>query len=158
LISTLAKGVISGDIPWNLIGIGALVGLAIVAVDEVLRLRKLALPPLAVGLGIYLPAGTILPVVVGAVLGHFYNQRAKKARNAEGAQRLGVLLASGLIVGESLFGVLLAGIIVATSNGTPLAVVGDAFGPASNVLGGLAFAAVTAGLYAWIDRLGRKIA
>lgn len=158
LISTLAKGVISGDIPWNLIGIGALAGLGIVAIDELLRLRKLALPPLAVGLGIYLPPGTILPVVIGAVAGHLYNRRAKLARNPEAAQRLGVLLASGLIVGESLFGVLLAGIIVASGTGTPLAVVGDSFATVSNVLGGLAFALTIACLYAWIDRTGRKLA
>jgi len=157
LISTLAKGVISGDIPWNLIGIGALAGLGIVALDEILRLRKLALPPLAVGLGIYLPPGTILTVVVGAVAGHYYNRRARKAANPEAAQRLGVLLASGLIVGESLFGVLLAGLIVASGKGTPLALVGDSFAGASNVLGGLGFVAAVAGLYAWIDRLGRKL-
>jgi putative OPT family oligopeptide transporter len=60
LISTLAKGVISGDIPWNLIGIGVLAGFGIIALDEILRAtRKGALPPLAVGIGIYLPVGTI---------------------------------------------------------------------------------------------------
>lgn len=157
LISTLAKGVISGNIPWNLIGIGALVGLAIVAVDELLRLRKAALPPLAVGLGIYLPPGTILPVVIGAVAGYYYNRSARMAPNPDAAQRLGVLLASGLIVGESLFGVFLAGLIVASGKGAPLGLVGDSFAGASNVLGGLAFAAVIAGLYVWIDRLGRRM-
>jgi len=158
LISTLAKGVISGDIPWNLIGIGVLVGIGIVAIDEILRAtRKLALPPLAVGIGIYLPAGTILPVVIGAVVGHFYNRRARETANPAAALRLGVLLASGLIVGESLFGVLLAGIIVASGNGTPLALVGDSFGVASNFIGGLAYALAIAGLYTWISRLGRKL-
>jgi putative OPT family oligopeptide transporter len=158
LISTLAKGVITGDIPWNLIGIGALVGIGIVAIDEILRAtRKLALPPLAVGIGIYLPAGTILPVVIGAVVGHMYNRRAAQTPNPEATKRLGVLLASGLIVGESLFGVLLAGIIVASGNGTPLALVGDWFATWSNIAGGLAYALAIAGLYTWITGLGRKI-
>ncbi|MBV9233635.1 MAG: oligopeptide transporter, OPT family, partial [Candidatus Eremiobacteraeota bacterium] len=107
LISALAKGVISGQIDWHLIGIGALVGAAIVATDELLRLRRLALPPLAVGLGIYLPASTTAPVVVGAILGWAYNRWAGRLADAERAKQLGVLVASGLIVGESLFGVLL---------------------------------------------------
>jgi putative OPT family oligopeptide transporter len=156
LISALAKGVITGDVPWNLIGIGALAGLAIIALDEILRARKLAFPPLAVGLGIYLPPGTILPVVLGAVAGYFYNRWAKSTRDVEATKRLGVLLASGLIVGESLMGVLVAGIIVASGKGTPLALVGDSFGPAANVLGGLAFIAVTAGLYVATSRLSQR--
>ena len=70
LISALAKGVISGQLDWHLIGSGALVGALMVGVDETLRAKKrLALPPLAVGLGIYLPASTTAPVVLGAVLG-----------------------------------------------------------------------------------------
>jgi putative OPT family oligopeptide transporter len=156
LISALAKGVITGDVPWNLIGIGALAGLAIIALDEGLRARKLAFPPLAVGLGIYLPPGTILPVVVGAVAGHFYNRWSKTRSDVQGTQRLGVLLASGLIVGESLMGVLVAGIIVASGKGAPLALVGDSFGPAANVLGGLAFIAVTTGLYVATARLSKR--
>jgi putative OPT family oligopeptide transporter len=157
LISALAKGVITGDVPWSLIGIGALVGAAIVVLDEGLRGRKRAFPPLAVGLGIYLPPGTILPVVAGAVAGHYYNRWAGGSANPDAAQRLGVLLASGLIVGESLMGVLLAGIIVGSGNGTPLALVGDAFAPAANALGGIAFAAVTAGLYVAIARLAQRL-
>ena len=159
LISTLAKGVISGNIPWSLIGIGVLAGFAIIALDEILRAtRKGALPPLAVGIGIYLPAGTILPVVIGAVAGHIYNRRARRAQNPDAAQRFGVLLASGLIVGESLFGVLLAAIIVSSGKGTPLAVVGDSFAGAANIIGGLGFVAAVAGLYAWIERLARDSA
>ena len=111
----------------------------------------LALAPLAVGLGIYLPPGTILPVVVGAVLGHFYNRHAARAPNPEATRRLGVLLASGLIVGESLFGVLNAGIIVI--RGSPFTVVGDSFATASNVLGAIAFAVTIAALYSWIARV-----
>lgn len=155
LISALAKGVITGNVPWSLIGIGALCGLGIIALDEILRKRKLAFPPLAVGLGIYLPPGTILPVVVGAVAGHYYNRWSQSSKDVEATKRLGVLLASGLIVGESLMGVLVAGIIVASGNGTPLALVGDSFGAVANVLGGLAFVVVTAGLYVATARLSQ---
>jgi putative OPT family oligopeptide transporter len=157
LISTLAKGVLQGSIDWGLLGVGALVGLVLIAIDEMLGLaRKRRLPPLAVALGIYLPAGTIVPVVIGAVVGAWYDRWAATVRNTDTARQLGVLLASGLIVGESLFGVALAGIIVVSGNGTPLAVVGDAFTTIANVLGLLAFVAVIAWLYRWIGGLAQK--
>lgn len=157
LISALAKGVISGQIDWHLIGIGAVVGALVVGVDELLRLTgRFALPPLAVGLGIYLPASTTAPVVVGAVLGWAYNRWAATQAHPDSARQLGVLVASGLIVGESLFGVLLAGVIVASGNASPLGVVGDAFAPAANLIGTLAFVLALAGLVGWTGRLARR--
>ncbi|MBV8197361.1 MAG: oligopeptide transporter, OPT family [Candidatus Eremiobacteraeota bacterium] len=153
LISALAKGVISGQIDWRLIGIGALVGVAIVAIDELLRLRRLALPPLAVGLGIYLPASTTAPVVVGAILGWAYNRWASRGADPERAKQLGILVASGLIVGESLFGVLLAGVIVASGNASPLGIAGDSFASAANAIGALAFVAAIAALFRVTQRL-----
>ncbi|GAC1410783.1 MAG: oligopeptide transporter, OPT family [Candidatus Velthaea sp.] len=158
LISALAKGVISGRLDWKLIGIGALVGLLIVAVDELLRRTgRLRLAPLAVGLGIYLPTSTTLLVVVGAIAGKVYDRWAQSRPNPEIAKRLGILLASGLIVGESLFGVLLAGIIVASGKGEPFALVGDSFAAAANVIGTIAFAAVVVGLYRWIGKRAEHV-
>ena len=140
LISALAKGVISGQLDWHLIGSGALVGALMVGIDEALRAKKgLALPPLAVGLGIYLPAATTAPVVLGAVLGWAYNRWAARQPNADRAKQLGVLVASGLIVGESLFGVVLAGLIVFSGKAAPLGLVGDAFAPAANAIGAVVF-------------------
>ena len=157
LISALARGVIEGQIDWSLIGIGVLVGAAIIAIDAALRASgKISLPPLAVGIGIYLPAGTVLPVVVGAILGWAYDRYADRLPNPAAAKRIGVLLASGLIVGESLFGVALAAIIVSTGKGTPLAVVGDGFAGYANALGSLAFVVVSLALYRWIAGLSRK--
>ncbi len=157
LISASPKGVVQGQLNWGLIGIGVLAGIAIIALDEALGFaRRLRLPPLAVGIGIYLPVSTTFPIVIGAVVGTLYNRWATRARNPEAAKRFGVLLASGLIVGESLFGVLLAGIIVATGKGTPLAIVGDSFATAATILGSLAFVLVIAGLYAWTARLAQR--
>ncbi|MDQ6929543.1 MAG: oligopeptide transporter, OPT family, partial [Candidatus Eremiobacteraeota bacterium] len=154
LISALALGVIKGQIDWGLIGRGVLIGIAVIVIDEALRRsgggRKL--PPLAVGLGIYLPVGTISTVVVGAVLGAVYNRWVANGPHAKMAQRLGVLLASGLIVGESLFGVLLAALIYFSHNPTPLSLVSDAFAGNSVILGGVAFLAVLYALYRWTGR------
>lgn len=160
LISALAKGVVSGNLPWGLIGVGVLAGFVVIAIDEVLRATKRGkLPPLAVGIGIYLPASTIAPVVVGALAGWSYNRWVSRSAHADAAKRLGVLLASGLIVGESLFGVALAGIIVFSGHANPLAVpFAHALKPAAPVLGAVAFAAVVFALYRWIGGLARSTA
>ncbi len=68
-----------------------------------------------------------------------------------------MLLASGLIVGESLFGVLLAGIIVASDKDDPLGLVGDAFAGIGKLLGGLVFVALVAALYRWIARRSDRV-
>mgnify|MGYP006988334071 CR=1 FL=1 len=62
-------------------------------------------------------------VTVGALVGNAYDRWVSKSKNPEPARRLGILMASGLIVGESLFNVLLAGIIVATNNASPFGLV-----------------------------------
>ena len=110
------------------IGLGAAIGIAACALDELLRATKRGmLPPLAVGMGIYLPMALTLLIPVGALIGHFYERWARTSSNPAFAERLGVLMATGLIVGESLFGVAFAAIVGATDNAAPLALV-DEFG------------------------------
>jgi putative OPT family oligopeptide transporter len=102
LISSLAKGVISGDIDWSLIRIGGMIGVGIILLDEILRrtTKHMHVPPLAVGLGIYLPTQSTLMIVVGAIVGWFYDRRADHTPKPEATKQLGVLLASGTVVGR----------------------------------------------------------
>ena len=159
LISTLAKGVIQGQLDWSLIRIGMILGVAVIAVDEILGLLKRPrLAPLAVGLGIYLPMSTTLTVVVGAVAGAIFDRRAERRPDGAGLKQLGVLLASGLIVGEGLMGVILAGVVVASGKSAPLALVGDGFLPIGEALGVVGFVAVLMALYTWLGRLAAKAA
>ena len=152
LMAALAQGVIGGKLNWSMIEIGAGVGAGIVFLDEILRLGGLLrLPPLAVGLGIYLPMEATLPVVVGAIIGWIYNRSVRSER----AGRLGVLVASGMIVGESLFGVLNAGLIVAFNKDAPLAVVGPSFPATAVAL--IGFAGLIVLLYGWLLRRARVI-
>ena len=126
LISALAKGVLGGDLDWKLIGIGAGIGAVVVLIDELLgKAGKLRLPPLAVGMGIYLPMALTLLIPVGAVIGHLYNRWAMRQPNPAFAERMGVLMATGFIVGESLFGVAFAGIVAAADSDAPLALVAE---------------------------------
>jgi putative OPT family oligopeptide transporter len=106
LITSIAQGVLTGQLEWGLIGLGAALGAAIIATDETLqRLGKGSLPPLAVGLGMYLPMDVSSTVVVGAIIGWAYNRWATRQTDPERAERLGVLVATGLIVGDSLLSV-----------------------------------------------------
>jgi len=158
LISTLAKGVIGGAVDWNLIFVGALVGAVVIAIDEIgRRTGRFRFPPLAVGLGIYLPAGTTAPAVIGAIFGALYNRWVSRNKHPQSAKRLGVLVASGLITGESLFGVALAGVIYFSGNPTPLQIVPDSFAPIANALGGIALFVVPFFVYRWIGKKAQTL-
>ena len=160
LISALARGVIGGDLRWDLIGLGAVIGVIIIVLDAVLNKAtrgKVKLPPLAVGIGFYLPAAVTTMLVIGAVCGWIYDKGIKKTRFADVGRRMGVLLASGLIVGESLFGVLNAGIIVASRNPEWAArfPLGDSW-PAM-MIGIVAFAVLTTVLYGWVRSRSARV-
>jgi putative OPT family oligopeptide transporter len=156
LISTLAKGVLNAQLDWNLIGIGAVIGVAAILVDELLgQLKLLRLPPLAIGIGIYLPMDATSPVILGAVLGMLYNGTVSGSSQADMLKRFGILLASGLIVGESLLGVMNAGLIVATNNAAPLAIPGLASAQAP-LIGAALFAALIVISYIWVSRQAKE--
>jgi putative OPT family oligopeptide transporter len=156
LISALAQGVIGGNLDWEMIGIGALFGVGLILLDAVLgALKWVRIPALAVGIGIYLPMSATFAVVVGALIATWYDASARRSHDYPRAERLGTLVASGLIVGESLFGVLNAALIVAFSNDMPLALVPESFAPA-NMLGLAAFVVITAALYAWLAKKARS--
>jgi putative OPT family oligopeptide transporter len=155
LISSLAKGVISADIDWSLIQTGLWIGVVVILLNEVLSrtTRTMSIPPLAVGLGIYLPTQSTLMIVVGAIAGWFFDRAADRSARPDAAKQLGVLLASGLIVGEGIIGVVLSAVVVFSGKDAPLGVVGPSFETAGIILGGGAFAVIGFLLYRWILRM-----
>jgi putative OPT family oligopeptide transporter len=156
LISALAKGVIGGNLNWTMIGIGALVGIGLIVLDAVLgAMKKLRIPPLAVGIGIYLPMSATFAVIIGAILSWWYDRRVSSTPNPERAKRLGTLVASGLIVGESVWGVINAGLIVALTKDAPIALVPASFA-AAPYLGVILFLAAIVWLYGWMLRRAAK--
>ena len=164
LISSLASGVIQNNIDWSLIKIGGMIGVAAIVLDAILKrtTKSAHLAPLAIGLGIYLPTQSTLMVVVGSVVGWWFDHRAERAKHAESTKQLGVLLASGMIVGEGLVGVLVAALVGFSeqlgfrNHDFPLNLVSDAYANDLSVwVGGLAFVAIIAGLYVWVSRLAR---
>ena len=151
IISAISQGLLSGNFDWQLIEIGAAIGVVVIIIDEVLRkMKRGALPPLAVGMGIYLPMALTLLIPLGALLGWLYDKWAARTSNPEFATRMGVLLATGLIVGESIMGVVYAGIVAATQSDAPLALLSE--NALAVPLGIIVFLAVVLGFYAWTRR------
>ena len=137
LMTTIARGIFSHQLDWTMIFIGLVLGTIIIISDLILAKRhsKFRLPALAVGLGIYLPPSVTTPIFVGTLLSwiikHYTYANAKRHNLDPKVQfkkvdRKAALIASGLIVGESLIGVILAVVIVVSiTNGgcdAPLAI------------------------------------
>ncbi|HEB9289599.1 TPA: oligopeptide transporter, OPT family [Campylobacter coli] len=121
LMSTIAQGIFNHNIEWSYIAFGVVVGVFIIIIDKILRKNgNLSLPPLAVGIGIYLPPSVNIPLVVGGILKYFvmrylankYQNNSRKNEKIAAHEQKGTLFASGLIVGESIFGVIIAAITV----------------------------------------------
>ncbi|MBP6012648.1 MAG: oligopeptide transporter, OPT family [Alphaproteobacteria bacterium] len=152
LISTLARGVLNAELNWGLIGAGVLIGLAVIACDETLgRFKLMRIPPMAVGIGIYLPMDSTSPVILGTIIAWFYGRAIARSPDQPMLNRFGVLLASGFIVGESMLGIVNAGLIVSSGSEAPLALVGTDFAQAP-FIGAALFAALILLSYAWVSR------
>ncbi len=146
LMLAIARGIFTHQLNWTMILIGMAVGVGLILVDEVMKrtCRVARIPVLAVGIGIYLPPTVAAPIVVGAVLAWLLERALRRRAAAAGkpyeqfadaANRRGVLIASGLIVGESLVGVLMAAVIGAAGTEAPLAIAGEGFAQAASFLG-----------------------
>jgi len=164
LLSSVSQGIFGGSLDWGLIGLGILIGIGVIIIDEILSrvtatsTRRLALPPLAVGMGMYLPISLTLIIPLGGLLGWLYNRWAERAaesgriRDVATAKRIGVLAATGLIVGESLFGVVNAGIIGATGNAEALGIMPEGWTKPSQWLGAVIFLGIIGLVYRWAAR------
>ncbi|MGV0404995.1 OPT family oligopeptide transporter [Corynebacterium marquesiae] len=152
LMSSVASGIFDSSLDWNLIFIGMAIGAVLIIVDELLRkfTDKYSLSPLAAGMGMYLPAALTIVIPIGAILGTFYDKWAAKQSHPEFAKRMGTLLATGLIVGESLFGVVNAGIIAAAGGESPLEIFEG--GASATVVGVILFIIALTFIYRWTKR------
>jgi putative OPT family oligopeptide transporter len=156
LIAALAQGILGSGIDWWLIGTGALIGVVVIALDETLgKMGKMRLPPLGVGMGIYLPMALTLFIPVGALIGYFYDKWAKSSARPEFAERMGTLAATGLIVGESLWGVGYAGFVAARGGQIPEGLTGKGYAEWSELVALVVFFAAIALLYARTRRMAR---
>jgi putative OPT family oligopeptide transporter len=114
LMSSVAGGIFSGDLPWLMIGIGAGVAVLVIAIDLALEARgsNFRTPVLAVAVGIYLPFELSIPIFLGGVLAHVASRsltrRGGGPSQVQAGAHSGLLFSAGLITGEALMGILLA--------------------------------------------------
>jgi putative OPT family oligopeptide transporter len=156
LMSALAQGVLENSVDWSLIAVGVGIGVVLIVVDALLRRFTTGphLSPLAVGLGIYLPTQSTLMVVVGSLVGWYFDRRAERRANPASIKQMGILLACGMLVGEGLIGVLIAALVAFSGKDFPLSLVSDSFADHdSAVIGTVAFAVIIGLMYRWAFRL-----
>lgn len=150
LMITIATGLFAHTLDWTYILMGIAAGIAIIVIDVMLGryTRRYRLPSLAVAMGLYLPPTIVMALFVGSLISWFVQQRIRAVAKSphanveallKNAERKGTLFASGLIVGESLVGVVLAMLIVISvgSGGSdaPLALAGPEFATQAKLLG-----------------------
>jgi putative OPT family oligopeptide transporter len=126
-MASVAKGMFGGELPWDMIAIGGVIGAVIIAFDAWLKSRNshFRMPVLAAAIGIYLPLELMVPIFLGGLLAHLvershgidHHNEAERDR----VHRPGTLFAAGLITGEALMGIFIAIPIVVTANAAVLA-------------------------------------
>ncbi len=135
LMATLASGVMEGDLPFALMGLGAAIALAVECSGAV---------TLAFAIGLYLPITTSAPLILGGLL------RSALERRERGTTDRATLLASGLIAGDALMGIGIAGLVVSgLAERLALRTVGPAGSPLEIVLTLAPFAMLALGFVYW---------
>jgi len=128
LMASVAKGMFGGELPWTMIGIGAVIGAVTIALDEWLKHTgsTFRVPVLAAAIGIYLPLELMVPIFLGSLLSYFVEKKLgivnADEKTKEHAHRPGTLFSAGLITGEALTGILIAIPIVVSGRADVLAV------------------------------------
>ncbi len=110
LMKIVIEGVLNAELPWVLVGVGAAIAVAA---------ALLRVPALPFAVGVYLPVSTMVPVFLGGLLRWWMERRAASKEDQAERRESGVLFGSGLVGGEGLLGVAIAGIVVAQSVGAP---------------------------------------
>jgi len=127
LMASVAKGLFGGQLPWDMITIGAAIGVTIIIIDETLRARgsSFRTPVLAVAVGIYLPIELMTPIFLGGMLAFLADRHLRRAGRTEAdlgrCGHKGLLFAAGMITGEALMGIAIAIPIVTSGSADVLA-------------------------------------
>ncbi len=158
LMSSVAIGVLTRDLPWDMIWIGAGIAVAIIVLDKILESRgsDFRAPVLAVAVGIYLPIELSTPIFLGGIIAALAKRTMqKRGANDEAVEtgaRNGLLFASGLITGEALMGIALAVPFAAAQSTDVLALAPEGFETVANILGllGLGF------FITWLYRIAQR--
>jgi uncharacterized oligopeptide transporter (OPT) family protein len=108
LMALMAKGIVGGEMAWPLLLIGAVFAVVLIMLE--------APSVMLIAVGIYLPFETTFAIFVGGMIKYVFDRIVARRKLAEAEkteiENRGILLASGLIAGEALTGVLLASLVM----------------------------------------------
>lgn len=117
LMKDISTGIFGAGINWNYIAAGCVLAVLLIALDQWQKARgkSFRFPVLAVAVGIYLPLGLSVPIFIGGWMMHWVKSHIRHTGSGaeEAVENRGLLLASGIITGEALTGVLIAVLAVA---------------------------------------------
>jgi len=116
LFASIARAMFTeAEMPWNMVMIGAGIGIGLVILDEILRNKgaRFRAHVMPVAVGIYLPLGLAVPILIGGFTQLFVRKVTRKSADEEAAVHRGILFGSGLIAGEAIMGIVVALLIVA---------------------------------------------
>ncbi len=101
LMALIVKGILNGELPWVFISCGVFIAI---------MLAILRLPVMSVAIGFYLPLTTVLAIVCGGILRWLIEKKYKNVEESfkENQINNGVIIASGLIAGEAIVGLIVA--------------------------------------------------
>ncbi|MBN1551121.1 oligopeptide transporter, OPT family [bacterium] len=117
LFASITEGLFgSGDLPRQMIGAGILLGIFIIFADRILEYKgkQLRLHVMPIAVGIYLPLSLSVPIFLGGLirfLSDLRRHRKSPGDSPDKQSQSGILLASGIIAGEAVIGIVLAALM-----------------------------------------------
>lgn len=153
LMATVVQGIFTHHVEWNMLGTGALIAIIALIADHFAKKRGFRVPVLGVGIGIYLPVSTTTPMVIGGILSYLIEHAGKKRHGQEQhhhhrIEQRGLLLASGLVAGAAIMGVILAIPFALKGSSDVMSLVGPNYATTA----GITSIIVTLLLCAWIRK------
>ncbi len=112
LMAMMSKGIVGGEMAWPLVIAGMFFAIALILIGSP--------SPMLISVGMYLPFQTTFAIFVGGLIKHIVERQAEKKSkqpsDKDVVENTGLLLASGLVAGEALTGILLAALVVSNVN------------------------------------------
>ena len=157
LMKMIVEGVMDGNLPWTLVGIGAFIAIIV---------EILGIPVLPFAIGLYLPIHLSTPMMVGGVVKWFVDKKSSTEKEKKDTDANGVLYSSGLIAGEGLVGIFLAFLAIIPVGKSNVGEIVGGFLPemipaladanVGNIVGLVAFALLTFSLWKFCFRKSKK--
>ena len=154
LLAAVSQAVLDYNLPWDMVELGIVVGIAAILVNLWLKRRGKTISVVAVAVGIYLPLSTSVPLFFGGLLAYFTGRKLHDdSRINKKRRQMGMLLACGLVTGAALMDVVLAVPLALAHSADAFSLLANDWMHITEILG----IATTLGLSYWFYRTVTRI-